>query len=193
MTSPLQARSRLHPAVVVSIVLAVLLVGVTVAGIVAVGVVRADAKTQLERADDLQRKLDEAGSGEQARKDEQVRKDVLAAAQADVSVLFSYDYRKLDDYASATRKVTTEKFGAEFAKTVTAIRPQQLSQQAVAKAAVTDAAVKDATATTAHVLLFVDTTTTTKGASTPSVQRTRVQLTLQSVAGHWLVDGVEAV
>ncbi len=167
--------------------------GATVAGIAAVAVVRADAKTQLERADDLQRKLDEAGSGEQARKDEKVRADVLAAARTDVGVLFSYDYRKLDDYASATRKVTTEKFGAEFAKTVAAIRPQQLSQQAVAKAEVKDAAVKDATAATAHVLLFVDTTTTTKGASAPSIQRTRVQLTLQSVAGHWLIDGVEAV
>jgi hypothetical protein len=179
--------TRPRPAVVVSIVLAVLLVCSVVAGTVAVGIVRADAKTQLERADDLQRKVDEAGPGEQ------VRKDVLAAAQADVGVLFSYDYRKLDHYAAATRKVTTEKFGAEFAKTVAAIRPQQLSQQAVAKAQVTDAAVKDATDATAHVLLFVDTTTTTKGASTPSVQRTRVQLTLQSVAGHWLIDGVEAV
>ncbi|TCC27511.1 hypothetical protein [Kribbella speibonae] len=191
MTSP---TPRLRPAVVVSVILAVLLVGTAVAGTVAVVVVRDDAKTQLKRADDLQskaddlqRKVDEAGPGEQ------VRKDVLAAAQADVTVLFSYDYRKLDDYAAATRKVTTEKFGAEFAKTVAAIRPQQLSQQAVAKAEVVDGAVKDATAATAHVLLFVDTTTTTKGASTPSVQRTRVQLTLQSVAGQWLVDGVEAV
>lgn len=170
-----------------------LLVGSVAAGTVAVGIVRADAKTQLERADDLQRKLDEAGSGEQAGKAEQVREDVLAAAQAEVGVLFSYDYRELDDYASATQKVTTEKFGAEFAKTVAAIHAQQVSQQAVAKAEVVDAAVKDATDATAHVLLFVDTTTTTKGASTPSVQRTRVQLTLQSVAGQWLVDGVEAV
>jgi len=177
----------LRPAVVVSIVLAVLLVGAVVAGVAAVAIVRSDAKTQLKRADDLQRKVDAAGPGEQ------VRTEVLAAARADVGVLFSYDYRKLDDYAAATRKVTTEKFGAEFAKTVAAIRPQQLSQQAVAKAEVQDAAVKDATDATAHVLLFVDTTTTTKGASTPSVQRTRVQLTLQSVAGQWLVDGVEAV
>lgn len=186
-TPPRQPRSRLQPAVVVSIVLAVLLVGTVVAGIVAVGIVRSDANTQLKRADDLQSKLDAAGPGAE------VRKDVLAAAQSDVSALFSYDYRKLDDYAAATKQATTEKFGAEFAKTVAAIKPQQLSQQAVAKAAVTDAAVKDATATTAHVLLFVDTTTTTKGASTPSVQRTRVQLTLQLVAGHWLVDDVEAV
>ncbi|RZT28206.1 hypothetical protein EV649_1983 [Kribbella sp. VKM Ac-2569] len=164
-----------------------LLVGSVVAGTVAVGIVRADAKTQLERADDLQRKVDAAGPGEQ------VRTEVLAAARANVGVLFSYDYRKLDDYASAAQKVTTETFGAEFAKTVAAIRPQQLSQQAVAKAEVKDAAVKDATAATAHVLLFVDTTTTTKGASAPSIQRTRVQLTLQSVGGHWLIDGVEAV
>jgi hypothetical protein len=189
MTSPTprQTRSRLQPAVVVSIVLAVLLVVAVGAGIAAVGIVRSDANTQLKRADDLQSKLDAAGPGAG------VRKDVLAAAQADVGVLFSYDYRKLDDYAAATKKVTTESFGAEFAKTVAAIRPQQLSQKAVAKAQVTDAAVKDATTATAHVLLFVDTSTTTKGASTPSVQRTRVQLTLQSVAGHWLVDGVEAV
>jgi Mce-associated membrane protein len=187
MTPPSPPRQRLHPAVVVSIVLAVLLVGVAGAGIAAVAIVRSDANTQLKRADDLQRKLDAAGP------DEQVRTAVLAAARAHVGVLFSYDYRKLDEYAAATQKVTTEKFGAEFAKTVAAIRPQQLSQQAVAKAEVTDAAVKDATATTAHVLLFVDTTTTTKGASTPSVQRTRVQLTLQSVSGQWLVDNVEAV
>ena len=190
MTSPappLPARSRLHPAVVVSIILAVLLAGATVAGIVAVGIVRADAKTQLERADDLQRKLDEAAPGEQE------RTEVLAAARANVGVLFTYDYRKLDDYAAAAQKVTTERFGAEFAKTVAAIRPQQLSQQAVAKAEVKDAAVKDATAATAHVLLFVDTTTTTKGASAPSIQRTRVQLTLQSEDGRWLTDDVEAV
>ncbi|WP_328997146.1 hypothetical protein OHA18_22050 [Kribbella sp. NBC_00709] len=185
-SSARQARSP-RPAVVVSIVLAVLLVGAVGAGIAAVAIVRSDANTQLKRADDLQRQLDAAGPGEQ------VRTEVLAAARTNVGVLFSYDYRKLDDYASATQKVTTEKFGAEFAKTVAAIRPQQLSQQAVAKAEVTDAAVKDATATTAHVLLFVDTTTTTKAASTPSIQRTRVQLTLQSVSGHWLVDNVEAV
>ncbi|RZU15621.1 hypothetical protein EV645_3159 [Kribbella rubisoli] len=189
MTSspPSRPKRSLQPAVVVSIVLAVLLVGAIGAGIAAVAIVRSDANTQLKRADDLQRKVDAAGPSEQ------VRTEVLAAARADVGVLFSYDYRNLDDYASATQKVTTEKFGAEFAKTVAAIRPQQLTQQAVAKAEVTDAAVKDATATTAHVLLFVDTTTTTKGASTPSIQRTRVQLTLQSVSGHWLVDDVEAV
>ncbi len=164
-----------------------LLVGSVVSGTVAVAIVRSDAKTQLERADDLQRKVDAAGPGEQ------VRTEVLAAARTNVGVLFTYDYRNLDDYASAAQKVTTETFGAEFAKTVAAIRPQQLSQQAVAKAEVKDAAVKDATAATAHVLLFVDTTTTTKGASAPSIQRTRVQLTLQSVGGHWLIDGVEAV
>ncbi|WP_432888683.1 hypothetical protein ACQPYH_08270 [Kribbella sp. CA-245084] len=179
--------SRLHPAVVVSIVLGVLLVAAIGSGIAAVALVRSDANTQQKRADDLQQKLDEAGP------DEQLRKDVLAAAQTNVVALFSYDYRKLDDYAAATRKVTTEKFGAEFAQTVAAIRPQQLSQQAVAKAAVKEAAVQDATATTAHVLLFVDTTTTTKTLKTPSVQRTRVVLTLQSVAGHWLIDNVEAV
>jgi hypothetical protein len=187
MTHPAPPSRRLHPGVIVSIVLAVLLVGTAVAGIAAVGIVRSDANTQAKRADDLQGKLNEAGPGEQ------VRKDVLAAAQTDVAVLFTYDYRKLDDYAAATKKVTTEKFGAEFAQTVTAIRPQQLSQQAVAKAEVKDAAVKDATADTAHVLLFVDTTTTSKELKTPSVQRTRVQLTLQSVNGQWLVDGVEAV
>ncbi len=187
-TPPSQrAPSRLRPAVVVSIILAVLLVGTAVAGIVAVGSERSQANTERKRADELQRELDDAGPGAQ------VRKDVLAAAQTDVGVLFSYDYRKLDDYAAATRKVTTDKFGAEFAKTVAAIRPQQLSQQAVAKADVNDAAVKDATASTAHVLLFVDTTTTTKALSTPSVQRTRVELTLQKVDGRWLVDGVEAV
>ncbi|MFI5696054.1 hypothetical protein ACIA58_29645 [Kribbella sp. NPDC051586] len=184
---PSSQRSRLHPAVVVSIVLAVLLLVAVGSGIAAVGIVRADAHTQQERADDLQQKLDAAGPGEQ------VRKDVLAAAQTDVGVLFSYDYRKLDDYAAATRKVTTDKFGSEFAQTVTAIRAQQLSQHAVAKAAVKEAAVQDATGTTAHVLLFVDTTTTTTALKTPSLQRTRVLLTLQSVAGHWLIDNVEAI
>lgn len=186
MSNP-SSPQRPRPAVVISIVLAVLLVVAVGSGIAAVAVVRADANTQQKRADDLQQKLDEAAPGDQ------LRKDVLAAAQTNVGVLFSYDYRKLDDYAAATRKVTTDKFGAEFAQTVAAIRAQQLSQQAVAKATVKEAAVQDANATTAHVLLFVDTTTTTKTLKTPSVQRTRVVLTLQSVAGHWLVDGVEAV
>jgi hypothetical protein len=186
MSNP-SSPQRPRPAVVISIVLAVLLVVAVGSGIAAVAVVRADAHTQQKRADDQQQKLDEASPGEQ------LRKDVLAAAQTNVGVLFSYDYRKLDDYAAATRKVTTDKFGAEFAQTVAAVRAQQLSQQAVAKAAVKEAAVQDANATTAHVLLFVDTTTTTKTLKTPSVQRTRVVLTLQSVAGHWLVDGVEAV
>jgi hypothetical protein len=186
MSNP-SSPQRPRPAVVISIVLAVLLVVAVGSGIAAVAVVRADAHTQQKRADDLQQKLDEASPGEQ------LRKDVLAAAKTNVGVLFSYDYRKLDDYAAATRKVTTDKFGAEFAQTVAAVRAQQLSQQAVAKAAVKEAAVQDANATTAHVLLFVDTTTTTKTLKTPSVQRTRVVLTLQSVAGHWLVDGVEAV
>lgn len=187
MTHPSTPSRRLHPGVIVSIVLAVLLLVSIISGVAAVAIVRSDASSQAKRADDLQSKLDAAGPGAQ------VQKDVLAAAQADVTVLFSYDYRKLDDYAAATKKVTTENFGAEFAKTVTAIRPQQLSQQAVAEAKVTDAAVKDATASTAHVLLFVDTSTTTKTLKTPSVQRTRVQLTLQSANGHWLVDNVEAV
>ncbi|MER7244061.1 hypothetical protein [Kribbella sp. NPDC000426] len=181
------APRRPHPAVVVSIVLAVLLVVAVGSGIAAVSIVRSDANTQAKRADDLQQKLDQAGP------DEQLRKDVVAAAQTGVGVLFSYDYRKLDEYAAATRKVTTDKFGSEFAQTVDAIRAQQLSQQAVAKAAVKEAAVQDATASTAHVLLFVDTTTTTKTLKTPSVQRTRVVLTLQSVDGHWLIDNVEAV
>jgi hypothetical protein len=188
MTNPASAqRSRLHPAVVVSIILGVLLFGVVAAGIVVVGAVASEANAQHKRADDLQKKVDASAP------DEQVRKDVLAAAQSDVGLLFSYDYRELDDYAAATRKVTTDKFGSEFAQTVAAIRAQQLSQQAVAKAAVKEAAVQDANATTAHVLLFVDTTTTTKTLKTPNVQRTRVVLTLQSVDNHWLIDGVEAV
>lgn len=182
-----QPPRRPHPGVIVSIVLAVLLVLTAGAGIAAVAIVRSDANTQAKRADDLQQKVDAAGPGEQ------VRKDVLAAAQTNTTTLFSYDYRKLDDYAAATRKVTTDTFGPEFAKTVAAIRPQQLSQQAVAKAEVKEAAVQDATATTAHVLLFVDTTTTSKTLKTPSIQRTRVLLTLQSVNGHWLVDNVEAI
>ncbi|MGW6281868.1 hypothetical protein [Kribbella sp. NPDC055071] len=188
MTHPAPPRrSGVHPAIIVSIILAVLLLGTAGAGIAGIAIEGSQRNTQQKRADDLQQKLDAAGPGAA------VQKDILAAAQTDVTTLFSYDYRKLDDYAAAAKTVTTDTFGVEFAKTVAAIHPQQLAQQAVAKAAVTDAAVKDATADSAHVLMFVDTTTTTKTSKTPSVQRTRVELTLKLAGGRWLVDGVDAV
>lgn len=177
--------SRVHPAVIISIVLAVLLVGAIGSGIAGVAIVKAQGDKQQRRADDLQHQVGQGASS-------QPQQEILTAAKTDVTSLLSYDYRTLDAYPGVITKVSTEKFGATFLQTANGVRQTQLSKQAVSKAETKNAAVVDATADTAHLLLFVDTTVTNKDLSEPQVQRYRLQVTLKHDGGQWLVDDLQS-
>lgn len=162
--------------------LALVLCGVLVAGLVAVGVLGWQYR-----------------EGRQA---EQARGEALAAARKAAPVVLSYDYRRLDRDFARARAQLTGKFRDEYARTTkTVVGPTARKYHGVVKATVAapaDGGVPAASVVSAApdrvvVLLFVNQVTESTRVAGPRVDLNRVRMTLTRTSGGWKVSAVDAL
>lgn len=118
----------------------------------------------------------------------------LTAAREAARLVFSYDYRHLDQDFTAGRAVTTGAFQQEYDRTtkklVDDVAPRY---KAVVSADVSEAGVVRATEDQVVCLVFVNQTSTSSLASTPKITQSRLEMTLQRVEGTWLVAKIDAL
>ena len=125
---------------------------------------------------------------------EQARTEATAAAESTAVDLLSYDYRHLDRDFARARAGLTGGFVDDYAKTTqTVVRPTATEVKAVVKADVAASSVVRAEQNRVVVLLFVNQTTTSTRLDAPKVDLNRVRLTMDRVAGRWLVSKVVAL
>jgi Mce-associated membrane protein len=130
------------------------------------------------------------------------RTAAMAAALRDAPVIFSYDYRHLDqDFARAETRLTGT-FRTQYAKTTqTVVKPTALQYHGVVKAVVAKpsdggapaVSVVSASREQVVVLVFVDQSTTSTRVSGTQVDQNRVLMTLTHTAQGWLVSAVDAL
>lgn len=162
--------------------LALVLCGVLVAGLVAVGVLGWQYR-----------------EGRQA---EQARGEALEAARRAAPVVLSYDYRRLEQDFARARAQLTGKFRDEYGRTTKAVvGPTARKYHGVVKATVAapaDGGVPAASVVSAApdrvvVLLFVNQVTESTRVTGPRVDLNRVRMTLTRTSGGWKVSAVDAL
>lgn len=130
------------------------------------------------------------------------RAAAIAAAERAAPVIFSYDYRHLDQDFSKAEAYLTGPFRDQYTKTTqTVVKPTALQYHGVVQAVVAKPAngsaaavsVVSATPDQVVVLTFVDQSTTSTRVSGTQVDQNRVLLTLTHTSQGWLVSAVDAL
>jgi len=116
----------------------------------------------------------------------------LAAARADTEQVLSYSPRSVQADLAASRKLVSGDFAAKFDQLATqVILPATQSQGLSTKAKVVRAAVVDATADQAHLVLFVDQSTTAKDQTGAQTSSNQVGVTMTLTGGQWLISDLQ--
>lgn len=130
------------------------------------------------------------------------RTAALAAAERAAPVIFSYDYRHLDQDFSKAEQYLTGTFHDQYAKTTqTVVKPTALQYHGVVQATVAKPADGSAAAVSVVsagpdqvvVLAFIDQSTTSTRVNGTQVDQNRVLLTLTHTSQGWLVSAVDAL
>ncbi len=130
------------------------------------------------------------------------RTAAMAAAERAAPVIFSYDYRHLDQDFSKAQAYLTGGFRDQYSKTTqTVVKPTALQYHGVVQAVVAKPAdgsapavsVVSATPDQVVVLAFIDQSTTSTRVNGTRVDQNRVLLTLTHTSQGWLVSAVAAL
>ena len=130
------------------------------------------------------------------------RTAAIAAAERAAPVIFSYDYRHLDQDFSKAEAYLTGAFRGQYEKTTqTVVKPTALQYHGVVRATVAKPADGSAAAVSVVsaapdqvvVLAFIDQSTTSTRVTGTQVDQNRVLLTLTHTAQGWLVSAVDAL
>lgn len=130
------------------------------------------------------------------------RTAAMAAAERAAPVIFSYDYRHLDQDFSKAQAYLTGGFRDQYSKTTqTVVKPTALQYHGVVQAVVAKPAdgsvpavsVVSATPDQVVVLAFIDQSTTSTRVNGTQVDQNRVLLTLAHTSQGWLVSAVAAL
>jgi Mce-associated membrane protein len=125
---------------------------------------------------------------------EDARRGGLEASRDAARLLFSYDYRTLDQDFSTGRALTTGEFRSQYEKTTTKVVADVAKQyKAVVKANVVSAGVVRATPRTVVTVVYVNQVTTSTRVTGEKVDLSRVRMTLQRSGDRWLVTAVNAL
>lgn len=124
-------------------------------------------------------------------------KAASAAASAAAETIFSYQYDKLDEHLTDSKKLMTSSFAKDFAKIAPAlddIAPQRRVQvQAVGRNAAALSCGDECSPGTVNVLVFLDQARLIDGSKEPDVIGNRITLKMVHRDGQWLVDDIRAV
>lgn len=130
------------------------------------------------------------------------RTAAIAAAERAAPVIFSYDYRHLDQDFSKAEAYLTGAFRSQYAKTTqTVVKPTATQYHGVVQATVAKpgdgsaaaASVVSATPDQVVVLAFINQSTTSTRVTGTQVDQNRVLLTLTHTSQGWLVSAVDAL
>ncbi|HZU56777.1 MAG TPA: hypothetical protein VFA06_12975 [Actinocrinis sp.] len=137
-----------------------------------------------------------------AQRTDQARAAAVAAAEKAAPVIFSYDYRHLDQDFAKAEALLTGTFRDQYAKTTqTVVKPTALQYQGVVKAVVAKpsdggapaVSVVSASPDQVVILAFIDQSTTSTRVTGTKVDQNRVLLTLTDTPQGWLVSAVNAL
>lgn len=115
----------------------------------------------------------------------------LAAARSYVLTLTNIDSTSLDDGMGNILDGATGEFKDKYGKSTEHLRQVLLDSQAVTHGTVVEATVKSATKDKVVVLMFVDQSVSNRNSPTPQIDRSRIKMTMNKVAGRWLASKVE--
>lgn len=130
------------------------------------------------------------------------RTAAMAAAKRAAPVIFSYDYRHLDQDFGKAEAYLTGAFRAQYAKTTqTVVKPTALQYHGIVQANVakpTDGSAAAVSVVSAApdqvvVLAFIDQSTTSTRVTGTQVDQNRVLLTLTHTSQGWLISAVDAL
>ena len=130
------------------------------------------------------------------------RTAAMAAAEKAAPVIFSYDYRHLDQDFAKAEAFLTGAFRDQYTKTTqTVVKPTALQYQGVVQAVVAKptnggapaVSVVSASPDQVVVLAFIDQSTTSTRVNGTQVDQNRVLLTLTNTPRGWLVSAVDAL
>lgn len=115
---------------------------------------------------------------------------VLSAAAKASEVMYSYDYRKVDEGRKAFASLVTERFAPIFARTYATNSSAAATKLSVVESYARAVGLVVRDRDHARTLVYLDQVVTTGGKSTAVATRLFVDLT--RVDGTWLVDGLAA-
>lgn len=102
--------------------------------------------------------------------------------------VLSYGAKTLDDDISASRKVSTPSFRQQYDATMAAVRDRTVRDEVTVEARAVGSAIVSASSSRVVALVFVDQTTTARGAGNQRVDQNRVLVTVTRGAGEWHVS-----
>lgn len=124
-------------------------------------------------------------------------KEASAAASSAAETIFSYQYDKLDEHLTDSKKLMTSKFAKDFEKIAPAlddIAPQRRVQvEAVGRNAAALSCGDECSPGTVNVLVFLDQARLIDGSKEPDVIGNRITMKMVHRDGIWLVDDIRAV
>jgi Mce-associated membrane protein len=124
---------------------------------------------------------------------EDARRDVLAAAQQYAVDLTTYDFATIDADFQRFARHGTKAFQASYAATIAASKPAIVKAQSRSLGTVVGAGIESYADGTASVLLAVDQEIRSATKRGPTVDRSRIRLTLVHSGDGWLVSAVRVL
>jgi Mce-associated membrane protein len=122
-------------------------------------------------------------------------RSAVAAANADVEDILSYDYRQLQSDISSVKGELTGQLLSDYTASAQKVLASAPSIKAIVKATLSASSVVHATPDRVTVLAFVDQESVKqlKGAKTPTtrIDPIRVQLVMSKVNGRWLASDLQ--
>lgn len=119
------------------------------------------------------------------------RAAAVTVAQEGAAALLSYDYRDAEGSLARMQRYAVPALADRLEQTWPDMRGNIVFGQAVTTAEVEAAAVETLSDDTALVLVYLDQTTRTREAPTPTSTPFRVAVTVQEVDGTWMVAKVQ--
>jgi Mce-associated membrane protein len=121
------------------------------------------------------------------------RTSALAAARFDANALVTYQYQHLDHDWAVVKAHATPTFWRSFSQSSAGLAAALRQYHAASTGQVLAVGLASATTDRAVVLAFVDQRVTSTASKTPTVDESRVELTLVRQSGRWLIQRVELV
>jgi hypothetical protein len=124
------------------------------------------------------------------------QKAATTAASA-AETIFTYQYNKLGEHLSASKKTMTPAFAKKFTSIAPALQDLAPQRKIQVKATVRNAAAVECGSTcstdAATILVFIDQARVADGADQPTVFGNRIEVSMVKREGAWLVDDVKAL
>ncbi|TKJ21072.1 hypothetical protein A6V29_07955 [Blastococcus sp. CCUG 61487] len=114
----------------------------------------------------------------------------LQAARSGVVDIATFDHLTLDDDLEQIRRVTTGDFTEQAVAELEAGRERITEYQVVANTEVIGAGVTQADEETATVMLLIQATSQNAVDPRPTIEKSRIQVTLEKVDDRWLLTGI---